>query len=135
MATFDTKIVVEKVYVVPGERRISFPGVAVLRELVDLGELDPDSALVVGSPQDANGGPLDEAEAMRRIEARGYVYFVRSRWQLRPGDVVQVELRGAGMLPGYYVPMNAVSRKLDESFVFVVDESTSPPSAAAWRSR
>ncbi len=128
-AEFGPRIDVEKVYVVPGERRIAFPGVATLREITDVGELNPDTDMMVGLLQNADGSSMDLAEGNRRTEARGYVYLVRDRWNLRPGDVVQVELEGAKMAEGYYVPMNAVSQTAEGAFVFIVDDATSPSTA------
>jgi hypothetical protein len=122
---FGPRVDVEKVHIVPGERRISFPGVAILREITDLGEIDPESDMVVGTLQQADGALLDAEEAARRLDAKGYVYFVRDRWNLRPGDIVQVELQGADMSEGYYVPMNAVSQQQDGAYVFVVPEGGS----------
>jgi multidrug efflux pump subunit AcrA (membrane-fusion protein) len=117
------RVEVEKVPIIPGDRRISFPGVATLREISDLGEIDPEADMVVGAPQQADGSALAAGEAARRLESRGYAYFVRDRWNLRPGDVVQVELQGAEMAEGFYLPMNAVSQQEDGAFVFAVPES------------
>ncbi len=126
---FGPQIDVEKVYVVPGESRISFPGVAVLREIADLGELNPDTDMMIGTLQNADGSLMEIAEGNRRIEAKSYAYLVRDRWQLRPGDVVQVELEGAAMAAGYYVPMNAVSQQQDGAYVFVVPEASGDSTA------
>lgn len=127
--SFGPRLDVEKVYVVPSERRMSFPGVAVLREITDLGELNPDADMMIGTLQNADGSLMEFTEGTRRIEARGFVYHVRDRWSLRPGDVVQVELEGAAMAEGYYVPMNAVSQTQDGAFVYVVPAETGAATA------
>lgn len=128
-AQFDPRLDVEKVYIIPGERRISFPGVATLREVAELGELNPDSDMMIGLLQNADGSSMDVAEGNRRITERTYVYLVRDRWNLRPGDVVQVELEGAKMVEGFYVPMNAVSQQQDGAYVYVVPEGSGESTA------
>ena len=80
--------------------------------------------MMVGLLQSADGSPIDVAEGHRRIDARGHVYLVRDRWNLRPGDVVQVELAGADMAEGFYVPMNAVSQQQNGAFVYVVSSDS-----------
>ncbi|MCM2373747.1 HlyD family efflux transporter periplasmic adaptor subunit [Rhodopirellula sp. ICT_H3.1] len=45
-----------------------------------------------------------------------------SVWMLRPGDLVTVDLASNDVAPGFYVPIEAIYRELDESFVFTVEE-------------
>ena len=51
--------------------------------------------------------------------------FVRERWRFRPGDVVSVDLGGAPLMSGYYVPMNCLSRDKNdaEKAVHIVESS------------
>lgn len=49
-----------------------------------------------------------------------------SRWMLRPGDLVEVDLSARAAPDGYYIPMDAICRKGDESFIFVIESGVEP---------
>jgi len=107
----NSQLMVEKVKVTLGERRLPFADVAVMQEITgfDEGTLKPETDLVIGKLSDVDGKPLDEDEGGRRVASRGYVYFVREQWKLRPGDVVRADFRGTALDSGFYVPLNAIS--------------------------
>lgn len=47
----------------------------------------------------------------------------RTGWLLRPGDLVQIDLKPRVGEEGFYVPMKALTHELDSTYVFVVDQS------------
>ncbi|QEG41036.1 HlyD family secretion protein [Roseimaritima ulvae] len=57
------------------------------------------------------------------------VILDKPRWLLRAGDVVRVGLLPEKMSEGFYVPMKAVRKEKEQTFVHVIDESQSPPRA------
>ena len=121
-----TRLEVERVRVVPGEKRISLLSVVTLRELKDLGELDPEKDLLASDFQSMNGTRLETAQMLDRLAQVEHMHYVRERWRLRPGDVVQAELNPAPVPRGLYVPMDAIVREEPQSnqgSLFVVDGS------------
>lgn len=120
------KLEVERVVVVPGDGRITFMSAATLRELTDVGKLDPASDVLLGGVQDMRGQPLAEEETLARLKSEANIYFVRERWRFRPGDIVQVELNANPIIAGLYIPMDAIQREgLEDGLasLFVVDEA------------
>jgi len=92
---YDPRVKVKKVRVTPGDQLLDFVQLFTFRELTDHGELVPGQDLVLrGVTGDVKDG--------------GEVLLVRERWLLRPGDVVSVGLRGAGLDPGFYIPEEAI---------------------------
>ena len=57
------------------------------------------------------------------------ILFDQERWLLRPGDLVRVDLGADQSEPGLYVPMRAIRHESGRTFVFVVDQGTTPPRA------
>lgn len=47
-----------------------------------------------------------------------------SRWMVRPGDLVKVDLSGGEVSAGYFVPMDAIARSAGESFLFIVEPAS-----------
>ncbi|MGD9853491.1 MAG: efflux RND transporter periplasmic adaptor subunit [Planctomycetaceae bacterium] len=124
--TIASNLSVEKLAVVPGAERIAFLNVAVMRELTDPGDLNPETDLIVGKLLDMQGAPLDDAAAASRLDKHGTVHLVRERWRFRPGDVVQVNLGGTPPVEGLYVPMDTIvegTSPSDDASVFVVTGS------------
>ena len=80
---------------------------------------DPDVDLIAGKLQVAAGEPdaWDGSEIM--IEKS------KGQWLLRPGDIVQVDLSETNPTAGFFVPMDAIARKDDQSTLFLVDDSSS----------
>ena len=90
----DSSFVVRKVRVVPGERRINYQGIYLLRELADSGGARFLDATVFGVPEGVQDGDR--------------VAVVHKSWVLRPGDLVQVRFKRDAGVAGMYVPMPAV---------------------------
>jgi multidrug efflux pump subunit AcrA (membrane-fusion protein) len=92
---FSPVVTVRKARVTAGEGRIPVLQLYTFREIADLGGLDPEQNVIVGSVTgDATDG--------------GQVILARQRWALRPGDVVRVGLQGEETPEGYYVPSDAI---------------------------
>ena len=115
------RVTLEKVRVVPGERRIPFLQVATFRELTDIGDLHPEEDLIAGDFHSPAGELLDELPAEVRKADTADVVYVRQQWQLRPGDFVQVELQGNALERGLYVPLNAIISGGGKQAVFVAE--------------
>ncbi len=114
-----SKYQLKKIHVVPGEKRLSYLQVVTMRELTDIGKLDPQNDLLAGPLQAADGHQLSEAEINRDVHENDFIYHIRERWQLRPGDIVRVSLEGEVPKPGFYVPMDSILEKSGNHFVFV----------------
>ena len=108
---YDPVLNVSKVRVTPGEGRIPSLQVFTFRELVDHGELDPDTDVILGAIE---GEVID-----------GIAVLSQERWLLRPGDLVEVALPGTERQAGYYVPRVAILGDGDQPHVFVVSDGTS----------
>ncbi|MFY2824161.1 efflux RND transporter periplasmic adaptor subunit [Ruegeria sp. MALMAid1280] len=108
---YDPVFKVQKVRLNPSDRQMRFLQVFTYRELADLGQLDPNRDLLTGQlPSNVKDGDT--------------VFFSRKRWQLRPGQLVRVDLRQGRMPAGYYVPAQAVVKSGDAHHVFVVEEQS-----------
>jgi RND family efflux transporter MFP subunit len=108
-ADFNPVFTVRKVRVVPGESVIRYVQLLTLRELKDLGGLAPGKDLVTGElPEEVRDGDT--------------VFLSRSRWLLRPGELVHVDLHGGQETSGFYVPAKAIMQTDSEQYVFVVSE-------------
>jgi multidrug efflux pump subunit AcrA (membrane-fusion protein) len=92
---FDPVLKVKKVRVTVGEGRFPVLQVFTFRELTDIGELDPNTDVIVGGIS----GDIGED---------GQIVLVRERWLGRPGDVVRVGLKGKETPTGFYVPEDAI---------------------------
>jgi multidrug efflux pump subunit AcrA (membrane-fusion protein) len=89
-----TVLKLRKFRVTPGERRVSFQGLYVMRELTDAGGLRPGTLL----PLDPPDTDAEEQE----------VVIAKSQWLLQPGQLVPVLLEDTAPLHGIYVPMNTI---------------------------
>jgi len=87
-------LILRRVPVVPGERRLNYQGTFILRSLAEAPTLDPRQALGLDVPERARDG--DRA------------VIASQRWAMRPGDVVRVDLGTSPAGPGYFVPQEAV---------------------------
>ncbi|MEO0631544.1 MAG: HlyD family efflux transporter periplasmic adaptor subunit, partial [Planctomycetota bacterium] len=88
------ELVLRRVPVTPGERRLNYLGTFVLRSLDASTALDPRQLLGMNVPADAKDG--DRA------------VLATSTWAMRPGDVVRVDIGIESTGPGYFVPQEAV---------------------------
>ncbi len=89
-----TVLKLRKFRVTPGERRVSFQGLYVMREVIDAGDLRPGTLL-----------PLDPPETDAEEQE---VVIAKSQWLLQPGQLVPVLLEDKAPLHGIYVPMNTI---------------------------
>lgn len=114
-----SKYQLKKVSVVPGEKRLPYLQVATMRELTDIGELDSEKDLIAGPLLTPGGRQLTEAEVNKYAHENDFVYHVRERWRMRPGDIVRVSLGGETPDPGFYVPMDSILENAGKKFIFV----------------
>ena len=104
--TFDPVLQVSKARVEPGEGRLPTLRVFTFRELVDYGDLDPATDVILG---DIDGEIQD-----------GKVVITQQRWLLRPGDLAEVSLRSEGRPAGFYVPRVAILSDGEGDYLFKV---------------
>lgn len=79
-------------------------------------EFDPNRDLVVGKLNVNSGEP-------NAWDGKQIYLNTSSRWMLRPGDLVKIDLSMADTSDGYYLPMDAIARRDDKSFIFAVEEA------------
>ena len=114
---------VRKLRVKPEEMKIPFLGNWVFQQIsTDDAEFDPKRNLVVGKLLVADGEPSDWSGDTVLVDAGG-------QWMLRPGDLVKVDISSAGTNAGYYVPMSAIAREMNQSFLFALDVVEGKPIA------
>ena len=108
---------VKKVRVVPGELRVPVLGLAVLQEiqLVDGEQFDPAVDVITGK--------LTLPPGAEEAWTGDQVFYDSERWELRPGDLVSVDLSASGKQPGFFVPLDAIMEKTGTNYVFVVEPS------------
>ena len=113
----DQQLMVRKIRVTPGSLKIPYLGNWVFQHVViDDEEFDPNVNMVVGELRVLEGDPADwSGDTVVRISD--------GQWMLRPGDLVRVDLAGRNETEGYFVPMNAITRKQGQTYIFTVEES------------
>jgi hypothetical protein len=118
----DSILRLQKVRVTPGEKRLPYLQVATMRELTDLGELDPKQDLLAGTffDHDGNEIPNKDVAALLR-KSNDTVPYVRERWLLRPGDIMRVDIDAETPAPGLYVPLNVILEESGKTYVFVAE--------------
>ena len=100
---------VKKVRVTPSDRYLQFLEIFTYRELTDLGGLNPKTDLLAGAlPDDVKDGDT--------------VFLSRKQWQLRPGQLVRVDLHQGQMPEGFYVPSQSVVEDAAGHYVYVVQD-------------
>lgn len=127
-----TEFTVEKVNVTLGSKRLSIFDVASFRELKELGTITPHKDLFVGQILAIDGSPISREAASARLEKSLKINLVRERWQLRPGDFLDVELGEKPLVEGLYVPMDTIVKRTGspKSSVFALHD---PEGAATVR--
>ena len=100
-----TVLNLRKFRVVPGDRRGNLQGIYLIRELTDIGDLKPGMLIPLDVPQ-------TDADELQ-------VVMARPQWLLRPGQIVDVLLKGEAPAPGLYVPLDAIDAK---GAIFVADQ-------------
>ncbi|GAB5402785.1 MAG: HlyD family efflux transporter periplasmic adaptor subunit [Aureliella sp.] len=113
----DRNLKVRKIRVTPGDLKIPYLGNWVFQSVVvDDEEFDASVNMVVGELK------VREGEASQ-WNGDTVARMTEGRWMLRPGDLVRVDLGGRSETNGYYVPMDAITRKEGQPFVFIVEQS------------
>lgn len=113
----DHKFSVRKLRITPGTLKIPYLGNWVFQQIqVDDNEFDPAVNLVVGKLNVSEGTPEEWNGDTVLLDSGG-------QWMLRPGDLVKVDLSGGDGVDGYFVPMDAIVRKDDRSYIFVIEGS------------
>jgi multidrug efflux pump subunit AcrA (membrane-fusion protein) len=92
--TEGTVLHLKKFRVKLGERRLSLQGLYLMREALEVGGLEENTAIPLDVPE-------TEAEELK-------VVVVKPQWLLRPGQLVPVLLAQEAPKPGLYVPMDAI---------------------------
>ncbi len=116
-APMDRELKVRKIRVTPGSLKVPYLGNWIFQQVVvDDKDFDPKVNMVIGKLKVSNGTAAEwNGDAVVRSS--------EGQWMLRPGDLVQVDLTGGEGIEGYYVPMDAITRKQGQAYIFVVDES------------
>lgn len=111
------KLKVRKLRVELGERKLPFLGNWMFQQvIVDDPEFVPSKNMVAGRLTVKEGAPEDWNGDTLQVDSGG-------QWMLRPGDLVKVNLSIGETEQGYFVPMDAIVRDDEKSFIFVVDGS------------
>ncbi len=126
----DPQLTLKKVRVTLGERRIPFLQVATMRELKDHGELKPNESLIAGQFFDPQGQAVDQSKVSELIQEGDTVLYVRSRWKIRPGDIVRVQLPGDVPKPGLYVAADLILSQAGQESVFAIVEKDGKTTAS-----
>ena len=108
---------VRKLRVKRGPLRIPYLGNWMFQQvLIDDPEFDGSKNLIVNSLK-----IRERDKAPAAWDGETVVLDTGGQWLLRPGDLVKVDLTsGDETAIGYYVPMDAIAREGDESFIFAV---------------
>ena len=109
---------VEKLYVKPGDVSVPFLGKVRFRTV----SIRPDQnfkpdADLFASDLFVGGEQTSEWTGVTMLFEHG------SRWLLRPGDVVQVDLAGKDAVPGLFVPIEAIQESSGRTSVFVIEST------------
>ncbi len=107
---FSPVFTVKKVPVTLGRKIMPMLQVYRYLELTDFGSLDPHKDVVTRKLPDG-------------VKDGDKVFLEYREWLLRPGQLVQVELRGQSPESGFYVPRPAILLAGGKHYVFVVDEA------------
>ena len=108
---FDPIFTVKKVPVTVGEKVLPLLRLYEFVELMDIGSLSPKKSLLTGRlPKGVKDGDK--------------VFLSRREWLLRPGQLVQVQLKKRAPTPGFYLPRPAILQVDGKNYVFAVDETT-----------
>jgi len=113
----DRLLKVRKMRVELGLLKVPYLGNWVFQQVVvDDPKFDPSKNLVAGRVTVSEGTP-------EQWNGDTVLLDTGSQWMLRPGDIVKVDLSSENSTSGYFVPMDAIVRENNESFIFVATES------------
>ena len=103
-----TVLNLKKFRVEVGERRRSFQGLYLVREITSAGGLEEGTRI----PFDVPKTDADEVK----------VVLAKPQWLLRPGQLVRVLLAGEAPAPGLYVPINAIKPVDDDRGIIFLEQ-------------
>ncbi len=111
----DGVLKVRKLRINRGPLKVPYLGNWVFQQItIDDEEFDPSDNLVLGKLSVSEGKPED-------WNGDTVVLDHGAQWMLRPGDLVKVDLSDSEAKDGYFVPMDAIVRDENESYIFTVD--------------
>lgn len=113
----DHRLKVRKLRVTPMDFKVPYLGNWVFQHIVvNDQEFDPKVNMVVGKLNVGDEDPADwQGDTVVRTSG--------GQWMLRPGDLVRVDLAGGNVGDGYFVPMDAITRKQGQAYLFGVADS------------
>jgi len=113
----DRLLKVRKLRVALGPLKVPYLGNWIFQQvIVNDSEFDPSKNLVAGRVTVSEGLPEQWDGDTVLLDTGG-------QWMLRPGDIVKVDLSGDNSASGYFVPMDAIVRENEESYIFVATET------------
>ena len=112
----DALLRVNKIRVTPGDKRLSFLGLASLRQISFAGNEE------MNTNEDLFAGDISPPDGQTNWDGDQLLYD-RERWLVRPGDLVGVDQSGGAIQPGIYVPLDAIMERSGSHIIFVVSES------------
>ncbi|MEM6688230.1 MAG: HlyD family efflux transporter periplasmic adaptor subunit [Planctomycetota bacterium] len=113
----DSVFEVKKMRIQASDVQIPYLGEYVFRKItVDDPSFEPSSNFVLGKIRFTGDGES-------QWDSKRVTLQTTKRWMLRPGDLVKIDLAGRSEAEGFYVPMDAISVKGDDSSIFLIDQS------------
>ncbi|TWT60527.1 efflux RND transporter periplasmic adaptor subunit [Rubinisphaera italica] len=107
---------VRKVRITPQSLKVPFLGNWVFQHvIVNDEEFAPKKNFIIGEIEVKQGTPETWNGDQVLLDSGG-------KWILRPGDLAKVNLSGAETIEGLYVPMDAIVRTDNNSYLFIVEE-------------
>lgn len=115
----DGLLKVSKLRIDLGDSKLPFLGNWVFQQVNILdSSFDPTSDMVAGKLSVKDGSPNDWNGDTILVDRT-------SQWMVRPGDLVKVDLSTGDAEEGYYVPMDAVVRDAEKTYLFAIERSGS----------
>lgn len=123
----DRVLNVRKARIKKGPTKVPFLGNWIFQQVeFDDDQFDPETNVVAGKLKFGIEENEDE-EALRtkrnQWDGDKLLYQNEGQWLLRPGDLVKVDLSDNTNSTGYFVPIDSIGYELEETFIFLLDES------------
>jgi hypothetical protein len=118
----DRVLEVEKMRVTVNPTRLPFLGTWIFNQ-VEVADptFDPAANMIVGKLHTPGSDP-DRWNGSQIVVEKN-----QGQWILRPGDLVDVDISENNPEPGFFVSMDAIARSNGRSYLYLIDEQTSPP--------
>ena len=114
---------VEKVRVEYGNAQLPFLGNWTFQEIIVKDkDFSPDKHLIAGRIKMPTA-TLEDPESPKEWEGDKLLFQKEGQWELRPGDLVQVDLASNEVTEGMFVPMDAIAYDGDKTFLFLLNEA------------